>query len=101
MNPISQKLTDLFNRIPRRHTTDNVKDIYLILNDYETLLQEIEADPEFENQVSVFFEDIEPILNLVKKSTDNKASKKQKDEYFDEASGSLKDAIEALRKIYK
>jgi hypothetical protein len=37
---------------------------------------------------------------LIKKSSDNKASKKMKDSYFDEASGNLKDTMEALTSFY-
>ena len=101
MNQIPGKLNDLFSRIPRRHTTDNVKDIYALLNEYENVLREIETEPEFENQVSIFFEALDPIKAIVKKSTENKASKKQKDIYFDEASGALKDSIQSLIELYK
>ena len=101
MNPTSQKLTDLFNRIPRRHTTDNVKDIYAILDEYEDVLREIEAEAKYEQVVAAYFEELDPIRATVKKSTDNKASKKQKDNYFDEASGALKDSMELLMDLYK
>ena len=36
----------------------------------------------------------------IKKSTDNKASKKMKDSLFDEGSGNLKDSIQKLMDIY-
>ena len=97
MNSISLKITDLYNRIPRRHTTDNVKDIYALLDEYEDVLVEIEALPKYEKKVAVYFDELDPIRALVKKSTENKASKKQKDDYFDEASSSLKDTMDALK----
>ena len=97
MNSISLKINDLYNRIPRRHTADNVKDIYALLDEYEDVLVEIEALPKYEKEVAVYFDELDPIRALVKKSTENKASKKQKDDYFDEASSSLKDTMEALK----
>ncbi len=101
MNQVIQNLNDLFNRIPRRHSTDNVKDIYAIVEEYEDVLRTIEAEPDYEKQVAIFFDELESIRVMIKKSTDNKASKKQKDIYFDEASGTLKDSIDGLREIYK
>ena len=97
MNSISLKINDLYNRIPRRHTADNVKDIYALLDEYEDVLVEIEALPKYEKEVAVYFDELDPIRALVKKSTENKASKKQKDDYFDEASSSLKDTMDALK----
>ena len=94
-------LSALFDRIPRRHTSDNVKEIYNILDEYEGLLQTIESENAYyEKQVSPFFEALEPIRALIKKSSDNKASKKLKDSLFDEGSGALKDTMEALMKMY-
>jgi hypothetical protein len=66
------------------------------LDDYESLLQTMEADKQYEQQVIPFFEALEPIRATIKKSNDNKASKKTKDVLFDEASGALKDSIEGL-----
>ena len=97
MSNLISRITDLYNRIPRRHTTDNVKDIYALLDEYEDVLVEIEALPKYEKEVAVYFDELDPIRALVKKSTENKASKKQKDDYFDEASSSLKDTMDALR----
>jgi hypothetical protein len=37
MNEINEKLKELFDRIPRRHTAENVKEIYGILDEYEDL----------------------------------------------------------------
>lgn len=99
MNDKNEKLRELFNRIPRRHTADNVKEMYNILDEYEDLLQEMEAEPQYEKTVARFFEALDPIRATVKKSNDNKASKKTKDVLFDEASGALKDTIEELMQL--
>lgn len=99
MNETHEKLTELFDRIPRRHTADNVKEIYSILDEYEELLQAMEADTRYEKQVVPFFEALDPIRATVKKSNDNKASKKLKDTLFDEASGALKDTIQELMQL--
>ena len=101
MNSIKQALTELFDRIPRRHSTDNVKEIYGIADEYEELLTNIEAENEFyEKQVPAFFDQLEEVRASVKKSTDNKASKKNKDSFFDEASGILKDSVQAAMELY-
>jgi hypothetical protein len=99
MNEINQKLRELFHRIPRRHTADNVKEMYNILDEYEDVLKTLEADVDQEKQVARFFDALEPIRATIKKSNDNKASKKMKDVLFDEASGTLKDTIEELMKL--
>ena len=96
MNEASEKLNELFDRIPRRHTTDNVKEIYSILDEYEELLQSMEADTRYEQKIIPFFDVLDPIRATVKKSNDNKASKKVKDTLFDEASGALKDTMQQL-----
>lgn len=101
MNSTTAALNGLFDRIPRRHSTDNVKEIYDIMTEYEDLLITIEAVNAFyEKNVPVFFDDLETVRATVKKSTDNKASKKNKDNFFDEASGNLKDSMQALIKMY-
>ncbi len=101
MNETTTALTALFNRIPRRHSTENIKDIHGILTEYEDLLIAIEAvNSYYEKNIPVFFDHIEAIKALLKKSADNKASKKTKDSFFDEASGALKDSIEELIKLY-
>ena len=101
MNPIKAALTALFNRIPRRHSTDNIKDINNIVAEYENLLINIEAVNSFyEKNISVFFDDLELVRATIKKSADNKASKKNKDNFFDEASGVLKDSMQALMDLY-
>jgi hypothetical protein len=99
MNEIGEKLRDLFNRIPRRHTADNVKEIYSILDAYEDVLIDMEADERYEKQAARFFEALDPIRATIKKSNDNKASKKTKDMLFDEASGALKDTIEEVMQL--
>ncbi len=94
MDEIRQKLKELFQRIPRRHSADNVKEIYSILDEFEDLLKELEADDRYQKQVSGLFDAIDPIRATIKKSNDGKNSKKAKDDLFDEASGALKDSME-------
>ena len=95
-------LTALFNRIPRRHSIENVKDIYGIVNEYETILINIEAVNAFyEKKVPPFFDGLDTIRTTIKKSADNKASKKNKDIFFDEASGQLKDSMQAMITLYE
>ncbi len=99
MTTTHEQLRELFSRIPRRHTADNVKEIYSILDGYEDVLKTMETDSRYENSVAGLFEALDPIRATVKKSNDGKASKKTKDILFDEASGSLKDAIEAAMQL--
>lgn len=100
MNEPHEKLKDLFQRIPRRHTADNVKEIYSILNAYEDVLKEMEADSSYDQEkVARLFEALDPIRAIVKKSNDSKASKKTKDVLFDEASGMLKDSMEEAMQL--
>ena len=99
MNEIHIRLNELFKRIPRRHTTDNVKEIYSILDEYEELLQTMEADDRYEQLAAPFIDALDTIRITVKKSNDNKASKKVKDELFDEASGNLKDTMQELMEL--
>ena len=102
MNSTTAALTSLFNRIPRRHSLENVKDINGMVTEYENILITIEAENSFyEKNISEFFDDLENIRAAIKKSTDNKASKKNKDSYFDEASSLLKDSIEATMTMYE
>jgi hypothetical protein len=101
MNSTTADLTTLFNRIPRRHSADNIKDINSIVTEYEDLLITIEAVNTFyEKSIPPFFNDLEIIKSTIKKSADNKASKKNKDIFFDEASGALKDSMQALMQVY-
>lgn len=101
MTPTATTLQALFNRIPRRHSLENVKDINSILSEYEELLLNIEAMNSFyEKNIPVFFDELEVVRSTIKKSTDNKASKKLKDQLFDEGSGSLKDSMQTLMDLY-
>ena len=99
MNEIEQKLNELFHRIPRRHNAENVKEIYSILDAYEDLLKTMETHERYAKQVAPFFDALDPIRATIKKSNDNKASKKTKDVLFDEASGALKDAMEEAMRL--
>ena len=101
MDNNSQKLNDIFSRIPRRHNDDNVKEIKSLIEEYEDVLIEIETMPAYEKEIAIYFDALEPIKALVKKSTENKASKKQKDDYFGDAATALKDTIEELQSFYK
>ena len=101
MNSTTTALNSLFNRIPRRHSADNIKDINGIVTEYEDLLITIEAVNSFyEKSIPPFFDEVENIKSFIKKSNDNKASKKTKDSFFDEASGALKDSMQALIEVY-
>jgi hypothetical protein len=101
MNTTTAALNELFNRIPRRHTVDNVKDINSIVAAYEELLIIIEATNSFyEKNIPPFFDELDNVRSSIKKSTDNKASKKSKDSFFDEASGALKDSMQELINLY-
>ena len=99
MSETNEKLKELFDRIPRRHTADNVKEMYNLLDDYEALLQTMEADERYEKEIAPFFDALDSIRTTVKKSNDNKLSKKGKDVLFDEASGDLKDSMEELMQL--
>ncbi len=101
MDTRATALTALFNRVPRRHSLENVTDIKSIVNEYETILLKIEAINLFyEKNIPPFFNDLDTIRAAIKKSTDNKASKKNKDSFFNEASGALKDSIQAMITLY-
>ena len=100
MNEIDSKLNELYNRIPRRHSADNVKEMYNILDEYEDVLKTLESNVDQEKKVAQFFDSLDPVRAAIKKSNDNKASKKTKDLLFDEASVALKDTIEELMKLY-
>lgn len=101
MNSITAALNELFDRIPRRHSTENVVAINSIVSEYEDQLITIEAiNPYYEKNIPIFFDELDQIRATIKKSTDNKASKKGKDNFFDEASGALKDSIQNLLALY-
>ena len=101
MNSTSLALTELFNKIPRRHSLENIKEINGIIASYETHLIDIEAVNSFyEKNISIFFDELDGVRAKIKKSTDNKISKKSKDNFFDEASTELKDSMQALIELY-
>ncbi len=101
MSNITVQLKELYNRTPRRHTDDNVKEINSIITEYEDILIAIEStNAVLEKEVAAYFEILASIQTLIKQSTDRKASKKNKDNYFDEASGMLKDNMETLIETY-
>jgi hypothetical protein len=101
MNTTTPALLTLFNRIPRRHSLENVKEIFEILTEYEDLLITIEAINDFyEKKIPVFFDELEQVRTTIKRSTENKASKKTKDNLFDEGSGNLKDSMQTLMEVY-
>ena len=101
MNSITAALNELFDRIPRRHSSENVVEINSIVTEYEDLLITIEAiNAYYEKNIPPFFDELEIVKAAIKKSTDNKASKKLKDNFFDDASGSLKDSMQALLMLY-
>jgi hypothetical protein len=101
MNPSPTSITALFNRIPRRHSLENVAEIKNIADEYEDLLKEIEGINVFyEKCTSSFFDELEEVRLKIKKSTDNKLSKKGKDDVFDDASSLLKDSMLGLMEVY-
>lgn len=94
-------ITALFDKTPRRHNADNVKEINSIIAAYEDLLMHIEnINGFYEKNISSFFDHVEEVKAAVKKSNDNKASKKNKDDYFDNASVTLKDSMQSLLVLY-
>jgi hypothetical protein len=99
MNEIQESLNKLFNRIPRRHTSDNVKEIYSIVDEYEDLLKTMETDARYKEPVARLFDALDPIRVTIRKSNDGKASKKAKDLLFDAASGALKDTVEEAMQL--
>lgn len=101
MEQYAATLQELYDRIPRRHSVDNVKEINGILDDYEGILSQIEGlNAWYEKNTAAFYPSLDTIRNTIKMSTSNKASKKGKDDLFDEASGNLKDDIQSLIKVY-
>lgn len=101
MEQYAAMLQDLYNRIPRRHTAENMITIKAMIDEYEGILGKIESiNAWYEQQTAHFYPSLESIQSNVKMSASNKYSKKAKDDLFDTASGSLKDDIEALIKVY-
>ncbi len=98
---ISNEITALYDRVPRRHTTDNVRDIYNIIEEYEDILIQIESiNPFYEKHIGSYFDAASTAKAAIKKSTDNKASKKNKDAFFDEGSGILKENMQELLEFF-
>jgi hypothetical protein len=101
MNTTAKALQEIFDRIPRRHSADNLNEMNALLEEYEDLLITIEAENSFyEKRIPVFFEDLEMVTSTIKNSNSPRFSKKVKDNMFDEGSGKLKESIEALMAVY-
>jgi len=101
MEQYTASLKELYNRIPRRHTKENVIEINSIVDEYADILGKIESiNPWYEKNTAVFYPSLETIQNTIKSSNSNKHSKKAKDDLFDEASGNLKDDIQSLIGVY-
>ncbi|MEO5681666.1 MAG: hypothetical protein ABIQ88_03440 [Chitinophagaceae bacterium] len=101
MEHYTAALQDLYNRIPRRHSVENVQEINAILDEYADVLGKIESiNGWYEKNTAVFYPSLESIQNAIKMSNSNKHSKKAKDSLFDEASGNLKDDIQSLITVY-
>jgi hypothetical protein len=101
MEPYKEQLQDLYDRIPRRHTAENVAVINNIINDYEEILGKIESLNSFyEKSTAAFYPSLELIRGNIKMSNSSKHAKKAKDGLFDEASGMLKDDIQSLISVY-
>ncbi|MES1226526.1 MAG: hypothetical protein ABUT20_64220 [Bacteroidota bacterium] len=101
MEQYAVRLQELYDRIPRRHSAENVTEINSIVDEYADILGKIESiNTWYEKNTAVFYPSLETIQNTIKMSNSNKHSKKAKDGLFDEASGNLKDDIDALIKVY-
>ncbi|MEO6316301.1 MAG: hypothetical protein ABIU63_14405 [Chitinophagaceae bacterium] len=101
MEKYAALLHDLYNRIPRRHTAENVQELTAIVDEYTAILGKIESiNAWYEKNTAGFYPSLETIQGNIKMSNSSKHSKKAKDELFGEASGNLKDDIESLIKIY-
>ena len=101
MDNTTSTLQDLYNRTPRRHNDENIKEINNIVTEYEDILMSIEAiNGYYEKQLPAFFDVVEEVKLTIKKSNDKKISKKSKAEYFDIAACTLKDSIEELISLY-
>jgi len=102
MEPYKDQLQELYNRIPRRHTAENVQAINAIVVEYENILGRIESiSPAYEKNTAVFYPSLELIRENIKASNSNKYAKKAKDGLFDQASGTLKDDIQSLMAVYE
>ena len=86
--------TDPYN--DRESITELLKQYNGLRNGQSSIFLEEEA---FETIID-YFDELEDVRAIIKKSTDNKASKKMKDSLFDEGSGNLKDSMQKLMDIY-
>jgi len=101
MEQYRASLQELYDRIPRRHSAENLAEINSILDDYADILGKIESlNAWYEKNTAVFYPSLESVQNTIKMSNSNKHSKKAKDALFDEASGKLKDDIQSLMTVY-
>ena len=94
-------LKDLYDKVPRRHSAENVQAFNGILDDYAAILGKIEStNAWFEKSTAVFYPSLETVQHTIKTSNSNKHSKKAKDDLFAAAADSLKDDIQALMNVY-
>ena len=100
MEPYTALLKDLYEKIPRRHTAENLLEINSVIDEYAVVLGKIESiNAWYEKNTAGFYPSLESIQTTIKSSNSNKHSKKAKDSLFDEASGNLKDDIQSLIKV--
>ena len=68
--PMQEQITALevlYNRTPRRHTAENIKEIISILSEYESLLQSLEGSSlYFEKNTPDLFSNLDTIRQNVK-----------------------------------
>ena len=101
MDQYAAQLQELYERIPRRHSAENILEINNILDDYADILGKIESiNAWYEKNTAVLYPSLESIQATIKSSNSNKHSKKAKDSLFDEGSGNLKDDIQSLINVY-
>lgn len=101
MSPYASQLQELYDRIPRRHSAENIIEINAIIDEYADILGKIESiNAWYEKNTAVFYPSLESVQSTIKSSNSNKHSKKAKDGLFDEASGILKDDIQSLIAVY-
>jgi hypothetical protein len=100
MEVYSLELEQLRSRIPRRHSLENVTEINNVTDEFEGILKKIEAiDDYYAKNTAPLFDQLDDIRSRIKLSSSNKNSKKIKDNLFDEASGLLKDGVQALMEM--
>ena len=101
MEQYKEQLQELYNRIPRRHTAENLVEINNIVDDYENILGRIESiNGYYEKATAAFYPSLDTIRANIRMSNSSKHAKKAKDGLFDEASGTLKDDIQSLIIVY-